>query len=40
LTVSSESKNLAWVPLERIIDLTDEASVTRMVRKTLSQQWR
>lgn len=40
LTVSSESKNLAWVPLERIIDLTNEESVTRMVRKTLSQQWR
>lgn len=34
LTVSSESKSLAWVPLENIHQLTQEESVLRMVRKT------
>lgn len=34
LTVTSESKDLAWVPIERIRELTDEESVLRMARKT------
>jgi ADP-ribose pyrophosphatase YjhB (NUDIX family) len=33
--VSSESKDLAWVELERIAELTSEESVFRMVRKTM-----
>ena len=34
LVVSSESKDLSWVALEKIADLTQEESVLRMVRKT------
>ncbi len=37
LTVTSESKDLAWVALDRIADLTAEESVVRMVRKTISR---
>lgn len=33
LTISRESKDLAWVRLDRIRDLTGEESVLRMVRK-------
>lgn len=33
LRITTESKALAWVPLERIPELTAEASVLRMVRK-------
>jgi hypothetical protein len=33
-TVSSESKNLAWVALDRIPALTREESILRMIRKT------
>lgn len=32
--ISSESKSLAWVALERITELTQEESVLRMVRRT------
>jgi ADP-ribose pyrophosphatase YjhB (NUDIX family) len=35
LTVSSESKDLVWMPLDEIAQLTQEESVLRMVRKTL-----
>jgi hypothetical protein len=34
LTVSSESRELAWVALDKIEALTTEESVLRMVRKT------
>jgi 8-oxo-dGTP pyrophosphatase MutT (NUDIX family) len=34
LTVSLESKNLAWVALEQIPALTREESILRMIRKT------
>ncbi|MFN7946282.1 MAG: NUDIX hydrolase [Blastocatellia bacterium] len=34
LTLSSESKSLAWVALERIAEMTPEESVLRMVRRT------
>lgn len=34
LTVSSESKDLAWVELERVVALNPEESMARMVRKT------
>ncbi len=34
LLVSSESKDLAWVAMEKIETLTQEESVLRMVRKT------
>lgn len=34
LTISSESRELAWVALDEIETLTTEASVLRMVRKT------
>lgn len=34
LIISSESKNLAWVALEKISELNQEESVLRMVRKT------
>lgn len=37
LVVSSESKDVAWVALEKIGELTQEESVLRMVRKTLYQ---
>jgi len=33
LIISSESKDLAWIPLERITEYTTEESVLRMVRK-------
>lgn len=35
LIVSSESKDVAWVELGRISELTQEESVLRMVRKTM-----
>jgi 8-oxo-dGTP pyrophosphatase MutT (NUDIX family) len=34
LTVSSESKNLAWVQLDQVTSLNPEESIARMVRKT------
>jgi len=34
LVVSSESRQLAWVPLEHIHKLTSEESIHRMLRKT------
>lgn len=34
LTESSESKGLAWVPLEKVVALNAEESMARMVRKT------
>lgn len=34
LTLSEESRELAWVALDRIDEYTDEESVLRMVRKT------
>lgn len=34
LIVSSESKDVAWVALEKISELTQEESVLRMMRKT------
>lgn len=37
LVVTSESKDLAWVALDKIEPLTQEESVLRMVRKTLQQ---
>jgi 8-oxo-dGTP pyrophosphatase MutT (NUDIX family) len=37
LTVSSESKDLAWIPLNSIEEYTTEESVLRMVRKILYQ---
>lgn len=37
LIVSSESKDVAWVELEKISELTQEESVLRMVRKTMGQ---
>lgn len=37
LVVSSESKDLAWVELDKIAELTSEESVLRMVRKSISQ---
>ncbi|MBS1788134.1 MAG: NUDIX hydrolase [Acidobacteria bacterium] len=40
LTVSSESKDLAWIELERIAELTSEESVLRMVRKTIRNRGR
>ncbi len=36
LCVSSESKDLAWVALERIVELDADASVLRMVEKTFA----
>ena len=33
LTISNESKDLAWIPLERITEYTTEESVLRMARK-------
>ena len=33
LTLSYESKDLAWIPLDRITEYTTEESVLRMVRK-------
>ena len=36
LIVSNESKDLAWVGIDRIAELTTEESVLRMVRKTLA----
>lgn len=37
LTMSSESKDLAWIPLERIEEYTNEESVLRMVRKIVNR---
>lgn len=37
LLISSESKDLAWIPLNRIEKYTTEESVLRMVRKILKQ---
>ncbi|MGH9843287.1 MAG: NUDIX hydrolase [Blastocatellia bacterium] len=34
LTISGESRNLAWVALEQIPELTQEESILRMIRKT------
>lgn len=34
LTISSESKDLAWVPLEEILALAPEPSIRRMVAKS------
>src|SRR5262249_24097231 len=34
LTISSESKNLAWVALDKISNLTQEESILRMIRKS------
>ncbi len=36
LTVTQESKDLAWVDLARVGELNPEESMLRMVRKTLS----
>lgn len=36
LVISNESKDLAWVEIEKIAELTAEESVLRMVRKTLA----
>jgi 8-oxo-dGTP pyrophosphatase MutT (NUDIX family) len=36
LTVSSESKDLAWVEVARVTSLNGEESMARMVRKTLA----
>ena len=35
LAISSESKDLAWVELERVAVLNPEESMARMVRKTI-----
>lgn len=40
LVVSSESKDLAWVEIEKIAELTSEESVLRMVRKTVRNRQR
>lgn len=37
LVVSSESKDLAWVEVQKIAELTSEESILRMVRKTASE---
>ena len=34
LAISSESKDLAWVELDRVMQLNPEESIARMVRKT------
>jgi 8-oxo-dGTP pyrophosphatase MutT (NUDIX family) len=36
LMISNESKDLAWVELERVTSLNPEESIARMVRKTLA----
>jgi len=36
LTISDESHNLAWLPLEKIITLAADESIQRMVNKTLA----
>ncbi|MDH3640552.1 MAG: NUDIX hydrolase [Gammaproteobacteria bacterium] len=36
--VSDESNDLAWVPVERMDDYTDEESVLRMARKWLAEE--
>ncbi|HNH32563.1 MAG TPA: NUDIX hydrolase [bacterium] len=38
LRISSESKDLAWIALDRIADYTTEESVLRMARKTAVMQ--
>lgn len=40
LTVSSESKDLAWVEVSRVTELNPEESMARMVRKTLAENAR
>ena len=40
LIVSSESKDLAWVEMEKIAELTSEESILRMVRKTIQNRER
>ncbi len=40
LIVSNESKDLAWVEIDRIAELTAEESVLRMVRKTVRNRQR
>ncbi|MEW5798890.1 MAG: NUDIX hydrolase [Bacteroidota bacterium] len=37
LSISNESKDLAWITLERIAEYTTEESVLRMVRKILNR---
>ena len=37
LVISNESKDLAWVELERVTALNPEESMARMVRKTMSR---
>ena len=34
LAITSESKDLAWVEIERVTTLNPEESMARMVRKT------
>lgn len=38
LEISSESKDLAWVELERVSALNPEESMARMVRKTMARR--
>ena len=38
-TVSAESHDLAWVPIDSLGDYTDEESVLRMARKCQQQHW-
>ena len=40
LVISNESKDLAWVEIEKIAELTAEESVLRMVRKTVRNRER
>ncbi|MES2691927.1 MAG: NUDIX hydrolase [Verrucomicrobiota bacterium] len=40
LAISSESKDLAWVEIERVTALNPEESMARMVRKTVSAMQR
>lgn len=40
LQISSESKDLQWIAIERVSELTQEESVLRMVRKTLALEMR
>jgi len=35
LILTAESKSLAWIPIERISEITQHESVLRMVRKTV-----
>ena len=38
LVISSESKDLAWVEIARVITLNPEESMARMVRKTVTER--